>query len=44
MIRLLFWIGDVFERGVPDDYPLNRFQMLCFRVSQAIYRCVDPGK
>ena len=38
MTRALLWIGDLFERGVPDDaWDLNRWQMLCFNISQWLY-------
>lgn len=37
MTRLLLFIGDLFERGVPDGWPLNRWQTLCFDISQWFY-------
>jgi hypothetical protein len=39
MSRLLFWLGDQIERGVPADRAdLTSFETLCYRLSQRIYR------
>lgn len=36
MSRLLFWLGDQFERGVRDDD--WACDSVCYRVSQWLYR------
>jgi len=38
MTRLLFWIGDLFERGVSNGWPIHRREALCYHVSQWFYR------
>jgi hypothetical protein len=37
MTRFLLFLGDLFERGISDDWPINRFEELCFRISQYLY-------
>jgi hypothetical protein len=39
VIRVILWIGDQIERGVPDALgPLSRFESACYAASQFLYR------